>query len=227
VLVDLDGVRLLTDPTLRRRIFQLRRAAAVEPPGALDAVLVSHAHYDHLDLPSLERLPRSVRIVVPRGAGRLVRGFGAVSEVDAGDVVDVGPVRVRAVHAEHDGRRGLLGVLAAALGYVFEGSRSVYFAGDTDLFAGMAELGPLDVAALPIAGWGPRLPAGHLDPERAAEALRLLRPRTAVPIHWGTFAPPLARPGADLPELFRRRAAELAPEVEIRVLAVGESFGLE
>ena len=109
------------------------------------------------------------------------------------------------------------------------GSRRIYFAGDTDLFAGMGELAPgLDLALLPVAGWGPSLGPGHLDPERAAEAARLLQPRLAVPIHWGTLRPlneradPAARPA----EEFRRRAAELAPDVAVRILEPGETLEL-
>jgi L-ascorbate metabolism protein UlaG (beta-lactamase superfamily) len=115
-----------------------------------------------------------------------------------------------------------------SLGYVVQGSTSVYFAGDTDLFDGMAELGPMDVAVLPVSGWGPKLPPGHLDPRGAAEALRLLRPRIAVPVHWGTYRTPLAARPDDAPAVeFARAAAELAPEVEVRVLAIGETLQLE
>jgi len=90
----------------------------------------------------------------------------------------------------------------------------------------MAELAPLDVALLPVAGWGKSLGPGHLDARGAAEALRLLRPRIAVPIHWGTLAPVGIRP-SDVPaEDFARHAAELAPEVDVRVLPVGGSTEL-
>jgi L-ascorbate metabolism protein UlaG (beta-lactamase superfamily) len=81
---------------------------------------------------------------------------------------------------------------------------------------------------LPVAGWGSRLPAGHLDPRGAAQALRLLRPKTAVPIHWGTFRTPLAARPDDRPaQEFARAAAELAPEVDVRVLAIGETLSLK
>jgi L-ascorbate metabolism protein UlaG (beta-lactamase superfamily) len=111
---------------------------------------------------------------------------------------------------------------------VVRGSASVYFAGDTDLFPEMAEIGPVDLAVLPVSGWGPKLPAGHLDPRGAAEALRLLRPRIAVPVHWGTFRTPLApRPDDGPAQEFARAAAELAPEVDVRVLAIGETLALE
>ena len=183
VLIELDGARLLTDPVLRDRVLHLRRAptAVVPPLGELDAVLVSHAHWDHLDLGSLKRLGRDVRIVIPRGAGKLVRrrGFADVVELDEGGRVEIGSVSLTATRADHDAGRGPFGVRAPAFGYLIEGTRRVYFAGDTDLFPELADLSPLDLALLPVAGWGPRVPAGHLDPRRAAEAARLLRARAA------------------------------------------------
>ena len=93
-----------------------------------------------------------------------------------------------ATSAVHGGFRPPAGPRAAAVGYLLEAAPTrVYFAGDTDLFAGMADLRPIDVALLPVWGWGPTLGRGHLDPGRAAEAVGLLRPRFAIPIHWGTF----------------------------------------
>jgi L-ascorbate metabolism protein UlaG (beta-lactamase superfamily) len=189
---------------------------------------VSHLHYDHLDLPSLERLGRSLRVIVPRGAARLLRrrGLSTVTEVEIGDEVRIGPVVVRATHAEHDGRRRPFGASAAAVGYLVTGSFTAYFAGDTDEFAAMSDLAPgLDVALLPVAGWGPRVPAGHLDPLRAAQALVRLQPRAAVPIHWGTYR----RVGLDRDaallrtpaESFAAFARDLAPEVDVRILDVG------
>ena len=229
VVVDLDGTRLLTDPVLRRRVWHLRRetAPAFE---AVDGILVSHTHFDHLDRGSLRRFDRSLPVVAPRGAGKLLRGWGfrQVHELEAGDELELGGLGLRATHAEHDSSRGPLSAPSASLGYVLEGSTTVYFAGDTDLFDGMASIGPVDVALLPVSGWGPRLPPGHLDPRGAAEALRLLRPKLAVPVHWGTFRTPFAARPDDRPAReFARAAAELAPEVDVRVLAIGETLALE
>jgi L-ascorbate metabolism protein UlaG (beta-lactamase superfamily) len=229
VVVDVDGTRLLTDPVLRRRVWHLRREASPEA-GRVDAILVSHTHFDHLDRGSLRRFDRSLPVVVPQGAGKLLRGWGfrQVTELTAGEELELGGLAIRATHAEHESSRGPLSAASASLGYVLEGSTTVYFAGDTDLFDGMAELAPVDVALLPVSGWGPRLPAGHLDPRGAAEALRLLRPRIAVPVHWGTFRTPFAARPDDAPaQAFARAAAELAPEVEVRVLAIGETLALE
>jgi L-ascorbate metabolism protein UlaG (beta-lactamase superfamily) len=237
VLVELDGTRVLTDPVLRDRVAHLRRTRAADAGMlyAIDGILVSHLHYDHLDFPSLERLGRSVPVVVPRGAGGLLRRrrFERVVEVDAGEEVRIGGLVMRATHADHEGGRGFLGTEVAALGYLIRGTHQIYFAGDTDLFEGMATLSDgLDVALVPIWGWGPSLGPGHLDPRRAAEALRLLRPRLAVPIHWGTYAPLgfgrlqtalLADPVTE----FRRHAAELAPEVEVHVLDLGGTLHLD
>jgi L-ascorbate metabolism protein UlaG (beta-lactamase superfamily) len=237
VLVELDGTRVLTDPVLRDRVAHLRRTKPADAGMlyALDGILVSHLHYDHLDYPSLERLGRSVPVVVPRGAGRLLRRrrFEQVVEVETGEEVRIGGLVVRATHAEHEGGRGFLGTEVTALGYLIRGSQQIYFAGDTDLFEGMATLAPdLNIALVPIWGWGPSLGPGHLDPRRAAEALRLLRPRLAVPVHWGTYAPlgfgrlqtaMLTEPVTE----FRRHAAELAPEVEVRVLNLGGTLHLD
>ena len=235
VLVELDGARVLTDPLLRKRVVHLLRAAPLELEGLdeLDAVLVSHVHYDHLDLPSLRLLPRDVTVVLPRGAGRLVRkqGFSSVEEVAVGDLVRIGQVTVRATYADHAASR-VLGANVDALGFVIEGTRRVYFAGDTDIFPGMTELVPLDVALMPIWGWGPSLGSGHLDPKEAARALTLLEPDVAIPIHWGTYYP-LTSMRPTLPSFLRtpvptflREAARVAPGVEVRVLDVGGSSTL-
>jgi L-ascorbate metabolism protein UlaG (beta-lactamase superfamily) len=224
VEVELDGVRLVTDPLLRNRVAHLRRVAPLVLPRPADLVLVSHAHHDHLDLPSLALVTRRGGIAVPAGAGELLRrrGFADVTELEVGGEIAVGPVVVRATYAAHGGRRALTRTVAPPIGYLIEGSCRIYFAGDTDVFPDMAALAPgLSLALVPIGGWGARVPAGHLDARRAAEALRLLRPCTAVPIHWGTYRQVgLARDDA-VAERFVRAVHALAPSVEPCVLPVG------
>lgn len=231
VLVELDGVRVLTDPLLRRRVAHLRRAVPLaEPPPRPDVVLVSHGHRDHLDLPSL-RLLHGSRVVAPRGLASTLREFD-VEEVDEDDEVRVGPVTIRATHAEHDGGRPPFGT-GTAIAFAILGSRRVFFAADTELFDAMDGLVEgLDLALVPIWGWGPSLGRGkHLDPETAAEAVRRLAPRIAVPIHWGTYRPfhrgAAARFLSAPAEAFARATAEAAPDVDVRILQPGEALALD
>jgi L-ascorbate metabolism protein UlaG (beta-lactamase superfamily) len=210
------------------RVLHLRRRVplAAAELGRLDGILVSHAHYDHLDPPSLRRLGIEVPVVAPVGIRRVLRSFDDVREVNVGDEVRFGDVSVVATPAEHSSARITIRS-TPSLGFVISGSRRIYFAGDTDLFEGMADLaGSLDVALVPVAGWGSKVGVGHLDPERAARALQLLKPRIAVPIHWGTLSLPHRQASPDAAERFRELAEELAPEVEVRVVPPGEALSL-
>jgi L-ascorbate metabolism protein UlaG (beta-lactamase superfamily) len=236
VLIELDGMRILTDPVLRSRVGPLRRHGPKPPSNVgedLDVLLVSHLHHDHADVPSLRAIDRGVPVLTARGAGRFLsrRGFTAVSEMAPGDNVSIGRLTIGAVEADHPSESRLERE-SEAIGFLIEGDRRIYFAGDTDLFEGMGDLGPmLDLALLPIWGWGPTIGAGHLDPERAARATALISPRMVVPIHWGTLYPiglrrlrpdPLRSP----PRRFASLVEQLAPQVEARVLAPGDSLSL-
>lgn len=198
MLVELGGLRILTDPILVDRLTFLTRVVRPLDPSlyaGIDLVLISHLHMDHLDRLSLVRLGDiEPEIVVGPGAEALVRSWGwrRVTELAVGAAHRVGDVLVTATPAAHPGDRPPFGPRGTAVGYLLEsGPARLYFAGDTDLFPEMGSLaqGELDVALLPIGGWGPRLGSGHLDPVRAAEAAARLQPRFAVPIHWGTLWP--------------------------------------
>jgi L-ascorbate metabolism protein UlaG (beta-lactamase superfamily) len=231
VLVAMDGVRLLTDPLLRPRLLHLRRVGKVDAATVrgVDGILISHLHFDHLDIPSLQRLGRDVPIVIPRGARRLLerKGFSAVTELGIGEELQFGGLAIRGTPALHDGGRLPFGSRVKPMGYVVVGSHSVYFAGDTQVFDGMAELGPVDVALVPIWGWGPSLGPGHMDPRAAAEAVRLVQASIAIPIHWGTYFP-LHTALRGIPAFVESPAAEfaldvreLAAQVDVRVLRPG------
>jgi L-ascorbate metabolism protein UlaG (beta-lactamase superfamily) len=234
VLLEVAGARLLTDPLLRGRVAHLRRraphagaAVAVEP---VDAVLISHVHHDHLDRGSLRRLERAqTQALVPPGAAPLLRGLGfaGVRELHVGEVATIGDAEVEAVPAWHPTRRWPHRATHQALGFLAE---RIWFAGDTDLDPAMEALhGRVDVALLPIWGWGPRLGPGHLDPAAAARAAALVAPRIVIPIHWGTFLPLGAarRHAAVLSEpaeAFAAHVARVAPEVRVARLAPGEAL---
>jgi L-ascorbate metabolism protein UlaG (beta-lactamase superfamily) len=231
-LIQVDGVRLLTDPVITARAIHLIRVADPAPePEPVDAVLISHLHRDHLHLRSLRRLA-AARVIGPPGLRRVLGAAdaGRVDELLPGEHAAVGPVVVTAVPADHDGRRTPWSRAGSpAIGFLIRGSRVVYFAGDTGPFAEMTEVGShgLDAALVPIWGWGPSLGARHLDPRSAAEVLTVLRPRLAVPIHWGTYAPMwfwrrrppafVTRPVHD----FMENAGRLAPEVRVEPLRPG------
>lgn len=193
--VEIGGARIALDPLLTDRLLHLRRYA--EPPSAraveADAVLISHLHADHLHLPSLRRFAPGVPLVVPRGAAPLLRrlGAGRLREVRPGDALEVAGVRVSMLPATHDGHRGPHSRAAGpALGFrVDADGRSFWFPGDTELRADMADIASVDLALVPVGGWGPTLADGHMDPAAAAEAVRLVGARAAVPVHWGTFWP--------------------------------------
>jgi L-ascorbate metabolism protein UlaG (beta-lactamase superfamily) len=232
VILELDSGRIITDPVLSSRVGPLVRLAPrfeLSDFGVIDAVLLSHLHADHAELATLRRLGESAPLLAPEGAGKWLRrkGVQTVKELGIGDPVAIGGVRVTATPAVHDGRRWPVGPHATAIGYIVQGSRTAYFAGDTGPFTAMSGMrGTIDVALLPISGWGPTLGPGHLDPDAAARATALISPQVAIPIHWGTLA--LGCPARRLRDPwraareFRALTRQYAPEVDVRLLAAGE-----
>jgi L-ascorbate metabolism protein UlaG (beta-lactamase superfamily) len=235
-LIEMDGIRLLTDPLLRKFIGPLRRQCPLPDPELtnVDAVLISHLHGDHFDLASLKKLNESVHIILPKGAGPYLklRKFGHVTEVEADETITIGEVKISATKAVHGGRNLPWTPIVKPLGFVIDGTFEIYFAGDTDLFDEMADIGQqLDLALLPVWGWGPNLGDGHMDPKRAAEALNILEPNMAIPIHWGTYCPiglDIFRPRflSEPPVNFAKHARSTAPDITVRILNPGQSMKL-
>jgi L-ascorbate metabolism protein UlaG (beta-lactamase superfamily) len=236
VLIEIGGLRVLTDPFLRQRLGPLERHGPrpdADTLGDVDVVVVSHGHHDHFDRASLGALRGSPAVVVPRGLGAAARRAvrGDVVELRAGEHAATGPLTITAVPARHWISPGA--PRAQPLGYLLDAGPRVYFAGDTGRFPAMRHLaGSVDVALLPVWTWGPHLGPGHLGPRSAAEALRDIGPAMAVPIHWGTLYParlhhvwkrPLTEPG----ERFAAYAGDLAPDVDVRVLRPGESTAMD
>ncbi len=195
VTVELGDTRVATDPLLTDRLLHLIRHSAAPGPAAAqaDLVLVSHLHHDHCHRPSLARHGSDVPILAPRGAERLLARFAGdrLLLVEPGDVVERAGVRVEVLAATHDGRRHPLSrERPPALGFRFgNDAGSCWYPGDTELRDDMADVDAVDLALVPVGGWGPTLADGHLDPDEAARAVLRVGARWAVPVHWGTFWP--------------------------------------
>lgn len=219
-LIQMDGVNVLTDPIWSERCSPVpfagpRRAV---PPGLrldqlppIDVVLISHNHYDHLDLPTLKRVVHEhhPRILVPLGNRELldrggVRGAEELAWWQSADMRD-GAVRVSAVPAQHFSGRGFFDRDRSLwAGFVISGpAGSAYFAGDTGFGPHFSEIrdrfGPPRLAILPIGAYRPEwfMSRVHASPDEALRAHRILGAATSVGIHFGTFR--LADDGQDEP----------------------------
>ncbi len=233
VVLDLGGTRLLTDPLLRRHAGLLRRRGG-RPPGTLwrgvDAVLLSHLHHDHADLKSLRMLDGSQPIITAwRNALWLRRRElpgatppeGGWLEVGVGGMVSV--ALTPAVHQS----RPMPHRPNQANGHIVRSREGgvVWVAGDTALFPGLGVIpdqagAQVDLAVVPVSGWGPRLSEGHLGPAEAADACALVGARWAAPVHWGTLHLPagqhlpagwMDRPGEEFVAELARRAPGCQP----------------
>jgi L-ascorbate metabolism protein UlaG (beta-lactamase superfamily) len=252
VVLDLSGVRVLTDPLLRRHAGLLRRRGAAPTPAhwaGPDLVLVSHLHHDHAELGSLHLLPPVPVLAaganahwlrehgVPGAVGLAEQGWWPLPGPGDGPRPGDAAVRVRRVPAVH-GHRPMPHRPNVVTGFVLRtASRTIWFAGDTGPFPAIRDLpmlagAPLDLAIVPVGGWGPRLSGGHLDPVQAAAAVAECGARAALPVHWGTLHPPAGR---QLPPGWMDRAgaafaaacARLAPDCRVLLLEPGQECELD
>ncbi len=215
VLLNVFGTWIITDPALGRRIgaavgpvqVGVRRitAAALKPADLppIDLVLLSHAHFDHLDLPTLSRLPRNATVVTSPNLHDLLRRFRDVRELRWGEKTRVGDLLITGTPANHWGARMISDRHRGWGGFLVErpGLR-LFFAGDTaytDALRPLAAGGPVDVAMMPIGAYDPWI-TNHCSPEQAWNMASQLGARAVVPIHHSTFrlsreptAEPLAR----------------------------------
>ena len=245
LLVQIGGLTILTDPIWSKTASPVswlgpRRHV---PPGIafdalppIDVVVISHNHYDHLDLTSLERLAHrspETRFLVPLGNGRLLRerGVESVDELDWGEARTISGVRIVCVPAQHWSQRGLRDARRALWSSwaLIAPKRRFYFAGDTGYFSGFAEigsaLGPFDLAAVPIGAYEPQamMRPHHLDPEQAIQAGRDVNARRVMAMHFGTFD--LSDEPLDEPPRRFRAAARPAGyrESDAWILRIGET----
>jgi L-ascorbate metabolism protein UlaG (beta-lactamase superfamily) len=233
VLVEIDGVTLLTDPVFSSRLLILKRLVAPGLPEGglpdLDVVLVSHGHHDHLDVPTHRRLEKNgTRAVVARNLGDLLLGAGyeRVEELPWGGQLEHKGIRITALEVNHWGTRNLLPDRRGYTGFLVEGrSGSVFFPGDTaytPLFRDYGERYAIDVALLPIGAYNPpSFRRVHMNPEDAFQAFLDLRASFLVPIHWGTFVLSY-EPPEEPPQWIERLARNAGLESRLAILGHGE-----
>jgi L-ascorbate metabolism protein UlaG (beta-lactamase superfamily) len=232
------GTTIVFDPVLTARLGHLRRVRGSVPPrhaARADVILISHLHADHTHLPSLRLIPPSADLIAPAGSRRLLESIAArgerLREVEPGDLVEFGGLQIRVLAADHDGRRHPGSPhRGPALGYLVEGSRRCWYPGDTGPDLGFEKVAFVDVALVPVGGWGLTLGQGHLNPQQAAEAVRLVHPDHAVPVHWGTWWPiglPQRPELIDRPAVaFAEHVAREAPTTRVHLLDHGQSLKL-
>ena len=206
VIVDLDGYRVLTDPMWSERCspFESIGPKRFHPPpialadvGRVDAVVISHDHYDHLDMQTIQTLaPRGVMFFVPLGIGAHLERWGVplaqIREMDWGERAQLRGLTIAALPARHySGRLFAHDETQWASWALLGPAHRVYFSGDTGMFPGLhdigASLGPFDLTLIKIGAYGETWPDIHLDPEQAVEANLAVKGRLMLPIHWGTF----------------------------------------
>lgn len=237
-LVRMGGRAILTDPVWSQRLpgFIPRISApglAWEDLPPIDAVLLSHDHYDHLDMPTLRRLPRATPILAGLGTGPLLRrrGFSQVQELDWWQHTDVAGVRFTFVPAHHWGRRGAFDFCRRLWGgWVMEADgRKAWFAGDTGYGPLLRDIGRrcpgIEVAMVPIGAYDPRwfMRPVHVDPGEAVQATLDVGASRMATMHWGTF--PLSRePRLEPPRLAAEAWAGAGmPAQDLWTLALGET----
>jgi L-ascorbate metabolism protein UlaG (beta-lactamase superfamily) len=235
-LISIGATRILTDPNLSRRIALFFRRRSRPPLKAddlpsIDLTLISHGHYDHLDLPTLRKLPQDGVIVVPPGLERVVKRAGKrrLVTLSPWETHTEKNVIITAVPAKHFAGRPPFRLKTGYQGYIIEGSAVIYFAGDTAWFEGFSDIGEkwdIDAALLPIGAYQPpRFRENHMAPEDAVQAARALKAKMLIPIHWGAFKLSLESLSEPIPRL--QQAAEQAGIGEkVRVLKPGESIVL-
>ncbi len=215
-LVEWRGERLLIDPNTSSRCTVSRRVLSnsivASDLGHITAALISHAHYDHLDLPTLAAVPTLDQIVVPTGSEHYLddRPGTQIHSLTPGESLRVGELEIIAVPAAHHGNRfHPLASRQLALGYVLRaGDDAIYYAGDTgfgDHLEDIAGNYRPRAAILPIGAYSPRWPLAklHLNPEEAVKAAEVLGVEAVVPCHFGTFTLSLDRPSWALPRFAR------------------------
>jgi len=207
LLLEIEGRRFLTDPVWGERtspVSWLGPQRYYAPPLPLedlpkiDAILISHDHYDHLDYPTIAALKEmGTKFIAPWGVGAHLEHWGIpksrITEVDWWDEVEVGGITVASVPARHASGRGLMDQNATLwTGYALIGrDRRLFFSGDTGMFPGLldigAKYGPFDVTMIEVGAYNSAWPDWHMGPEQAVVGHKMVQGEVLLPIHWGLF----------------------------------------
>lgn len=230
-LVQSCDANLLVDPNWAKWLKIIKR---IRKPGleiadlpSIDMVLVTHAHFDHLDRKTLRRVAEDQPIIVPFEVGNLVEGLGydSVHELEYWKNFERGQVRITLTPCNHWGARMLHDSHRGFGGYIIEmNGRTIYHCGDTAYFDGFKEIGerfPIDIAILPIGAYDP--PSGrdvHMNPEEALQAFLDLGAKRMVPMHYGSFRLSFEPPEEPLQRLLLA-AKQLGIEDRISVMTEG------
>jgi len=245
LLLELGGVTILTDPNFDTKLGRvLPRVSApgiaLEKLPALDAILLTHAHADHLSFDSLERLPKTAPLFAPPVIAKWLRRLGHSHAVDLapGEKTTLGAVTIYAASATHRGNRyGYDRWRSSANMYLLDAGETVFFAGDTALVGDTHHLvervlwsqnRQLDLALLPIGyapWWKPGFRKGHLTHDDALTLFERLRARVFMPYHWGTFRHVTAT-AHDAINRLRERLKSHHLRAAVRIVEPGDSLEL-
>lgn len=229
----IDGVNMLIDPNWAMWHGPIKRVrhpsvwASDLPP--IDLVLVTHAHYDHLHMPSLRRVAKGQPIIVPKGVGDIVKraGFGQIIELETWQRAKFRDLHIMLTPARHWGARMIHDTHRGFGGYLITSpTRTLFHCGDSSMFDGFQEIGKradIDLALMPIGAY--QAPSGrpvHMNPEEALDAFDMLGARHMVPMHHDTF--PLGGEPMHEPEE-RLIRASLSRQIQdkVRIMHEGES----
>jgi L-ascorbate metabolism protein UlaG (beta-lactamase superfamily) len=237
-LVQLDGCTILTDPVWATKMGFDKRLTepgmAIDELPPIDVVVISHGHYDHLDFPTLKKLPKTIQYYVPVGLKKrfIQKGFSRVEEFSWWEEKTYKQIVFSFVPAQHWTRRSPFDMNTSHWGgWMFQGDKTIYFGGDSGYFRGFKEIGErfdIHTALMPIGAYEPEwfMKDSHMAPEEAAQAYIDVKAKHFIPMHYGTFRLADETPAEALERLHTAWEKQQLPNNELKELALGETWKL-